>query len=80
MVYELHIGTFTPEGTFAAAADRLPELAALGVTALQLMPLGGISGRAQLGIRRRAAVRAGGLLWHTGGVEGFRRSAPTAWD
>ena len=31
VLYELHIGTFTPEGTFAAAVDRLDHLAALGV-------------------------------------------------
>lgn len=37
--YEIHIGTFTPEGTFDAAARHLPDLAALGITALELMPL-----------------------------------------
>ncbi|HEX4611392.1 MAG TPA: malto-oligosyltrehalose trehalohydrolase [Urbifossiella sp.] len=37
--YELHIGTFTPEGTWAAAAARLPELAKLGVTAVEVMPV-----------------------------------------
>ncbi len=44
VVYELHVGTFTPEGTFAAAAARLPYLAALGVTALQIMPLAAFPG------------------------------------
>jgi maltooligosyltrehalose trehalohydrolase len=44
VVYELHIGTFTPEGTFAAAAARLPDLAALGVNALQVMPLSAFPG------------------------------------
>lgn len=39
VVYEMHIGTFTPEGTFAAARARLPELAALGITALEVMPV-----------------------------------------
>jgi maltooligosyltrehalose trehalohydrolase len=34
VIYELHVGTFTPEGTFEAAARRLPELAELGVTAI----------------------------------------------
>ena len=33
VIYELHVGTFSPEGTFAGAADRLPELARLGVNA-----------------------------------------------
>jgi maltooligosyltrehalose trehalohydrolase len=39
VVYELHVGTFTPEGTYAAAAARLGELAELGVTAVELMPV-----------------------------------------
>ena len=39
VLYELHIGTFTAEGTFAAARRRLPELAALGVTAIEIMPV-----------------------------------------
>ncbi len=39
VLYELHVGTFTPEGTYAAAAARLDELAALGVTAVELMPV-----------------------------------------
>nr|WP_145546603.1 malto-oligosyltrehalose trehalohydrolase [Variovorax boronicumulans] len=39
VIYELHVGAFTPEGTFAAAAERLAELAALGITAIELMPL-----------------------------------------
>jgi len=37
--YELHLGTFTPEGTYASAAARLDDLVALGVTAIELMPL-----------------------------------------
>ena len=39
VLYELHVGTFTPEGTFEAAAARLPDLVALGVTAIELMPV-----------------------------------------
>jgi maltooligosyltrehalose trehalohydrolase len=39
LIYELHIGTFTPEGTFAAAAEHLAELADLGVTAVEVMPV-----------------------------------------
>jgi malto-oligosyltrehalose trehalohydrolase len=45
VVYELHVGTFTPEGTYAAAMKRLDHLAALGVTALELMPLAAAPGR-----------------------------------
>lgn len=39
VVYELHVGTFTPEGTFEAAAQRLDHLAGIGVTAVELMPV-----------------------------------------
>jgi maltooligosyltrehalose trehalohydrolase len=45
VVYELHVGSFTPEGTYAAAAQRLPELAELGITAVELMPLADFPGR-----------------------------------
>ena len=38
-IYELHIGTFTPEGTFEAAAARLDHLVALGVDLVELMPV-----------------------------------------
>lgn len=44
VIYELHVGTFTQEGTYAAAAARLPELVALGVTAIELMPLSSFPG------------------------------------
>jgi maltooligosyltrehalose trehalohydrolase len=39
VLYELHVGTFTPAGTYAAAVEKLDALVALGVTALELMPL-----------------------------------------
>jgi maltooligosyltrehalose trehalohydrolase len=39
ILYELHVGTFTPEGTFEAIIPHLPELAALGITAVELMPI-----------------------------------------
>jgi maltooligosyltrehalose trehalohydrolase len=44
VLYELHIGTFTQEGTFAAARERLADLKLLGVTALQIMPLAAFPG------------------------------------
>ncbi|HEV2701241.1 MAG TPA: malto-oligosyltrehalose trehalohydrolase [Steroidobacteraceae bacterium] len=44
VIYELHIGTFTPEGTYAAAAVKLPYLASLGITHLELMPLASFPG------------------------------------
>ena len=37
--YELHIGTYTPEGSFDAVIPHLPELAALGITTIELMPV-----------------------------------------
>ncbi|MEO8079929.1 MAG: malto-oligosyltrehalose trehalohydrolase, partial [Caldimonas sp.] len=49
VVYELHVGTFTTAGTFAAAEERLPELAALGITAVELMPLADFPGRRNWG-------------------------------
>jgi maltooligosyltrehalose trehalohydrolase len=39
VIYELHIGTFTAEGTFEAAAAHLSELAEIGVTAIEVMPV-----------------------------------------
>ncbi len=45
VIYELHIGCFTREGTFRAAIDRLDELVALGVTAIELMPVADFPGR-----------------------------------
>jgi maltooligosyltrehalose trehalohydrolase len=39
VVYEMHIGTFTLEGTWEAAARELPELARLGITVLEVMPV-----------------------------------------
>jgi maltooligosyltrehalose trehalohydrolase len=49
VIYELHVGTFTPEGTFAGAAGRLPYLRDLGVTAIELMPLADFAGRRNWG-------------------------------
>ena len=43
--YELHVGTFSPEGTFAGLAERLDHLVALGVTAVELMPVADFPGR-----------------------------------
>jgi malto-oligosyltrehalose trehalohydrolase len=44
VVYELHVGTFTPEGTFRALIDRLQHLQSLGITAIQLMPVNDFPG------------------------------------
>lgn len=44
-VYELHVGCFTREGTFGAAIEQLDDLVALGVTAIELMPVADFPGR-----------------------------------
>jgi maltooligosyltrehalose trehalohydrolase len=45
VIYELHVGTFTPEGTFRAAAAQFAELVELGVTIVELMPVNGFPGK-----------------------------------
>jgi maltooligosyltrehalose trehalohydrolase len=45
VVYELHVGTFTPEGTWRAAARQLPELRDLGITVIEMMPVAEFPGR-----------------------------------
>jgi maltooligosyltrehalose trehalohydrolase len=45
VIYELHIGTFTPEGTFTAAIGKLPYLRDLGITHIELMPVNSFPGR-----------------------------------
>ncbi|MBA4169736.1 MAG: malto-oligosyltrehalose trehalohydrolase [Chloroflexi bacterium] len=44
VIYEMHVGTFTPDGTFDSAIDRLADLADLGITHLELMPVAEFSG------------------------------------
>ena len=44
VLYELHVGTFTPEGTFDAAVERLDHLSALGVDAVELLPVAAFPG------------------------------------
>jgi maltooligosyltrehalose trehalohydrolase len=49
IIYELHVGTFTREGTFAAIIPRLPELAELGITAIEIMPVAQFPGERNWG-------------------------------
>ncbi|GAA1630814.1 malto-oligosyltrehalose trehalohydrolase [Georgenia ruanii] len=49
VIYELHVGTFTPEGTLDAAAERLDHLVGLGVDMVELMPVAAFPGRAGWG-------------------------------
>jgi maltooligosyltrehalose trehalohydrolase len=44
VIYEMHIGTYTPEGTWAAAQQQLPELKELGITVIEVMPVNEFAG------------------------------------
>ena len=74
-VYELHVGTFTPEGTFDAAVDKLDHLVDLGVDFVELMPVNGVNGTHNWGYD--------GVLWYTvhepyGGPDGLQRFVDAA--
>jgi maltooligosyltrehalose trehalohydrolase len=45
VIYEMHVGTFTPAGSWDAALNELPALAELGITCLEIMPVAEFSGR-----------------------------------
>ncbi|MEB3291167.1 MAG: malto-oligosyltrehalose trehalohydrolase [Leptolyngbya sp.] len=49
VLYEIHVGTFTPEGTFEAIIPRLPVLQDLGITALEIMPVAQFPGERNWG-------------------------------
>ena len=49
VLYELHVGTFTQEGTFAAATEKLGQLAEVGVTAIEIMCLADFAGNRNWG-------------------------------
>ncbi len=68
--YELHVGAFTPEGTFDAIVPRLDDLAALGVTAVEIMPVAEFPGSRNWGYDGvyPFAVHAG-----YGGIDGLKR-------
>jgi len=70
VLYEIHVGTFTPEGTFDAVIPRLRELAALGVTAIELMPVSSFPGRRNWGYD---GVHLYAPQHSYGGPEGMRR-------
>lgn len=77
VLYELHVGTYTPEGTLDAAADRLGHLVELGVTHIELMPLCPFPGRNGWGYE-------GVSLWAVhepyGGPEGLKRFVDRAHE
>ena len=57
ILYELHVGTFTPEGTFDAVIPHLDYLAELGITARRADARGPVPREAELGLRRRLPLR-----------------------
>ena len=75
LIYELHIGTFTPAGTLDAAIDRLDHLVDLGVTHVELLPVNGFNGVWNWGYD--------GVLWYTvheayGGPAAYQRFVDAA--
>ncbi len=75
VLYELHIGTFSPEGTFDGAIPFLAELADLGVTAIEIMPVAEFPGRWGWGYD---GVYLGAAHSHYGGPEGLARLVDAA--
>lgn len=75
VIYELHIGTFAPEGTLDAATAKFDHLRDIGVTHVELLPVNGFSGTHNWGYD--------GVLWYTvheayGGPEAYRRFVDAA--
>ena len=75
IIYELHIGTFTPAGTFDAAIERLPYLRSLGITAIEIMPVSQFPGRRNWGYDG-ASLYA--VQESYGGPDGLRRLVDAA--
>ncbi len=70
VIYELHVGTFTPEGTFDAALGRLEHLRSIGVDLVELLPVNAVNGTHNWGYD--------GVLWSAvheqyGGPQGYQR-------
>jgi maltooligosyltrehalose trehalohydrolase len=75
IIYELHVGTFTPEGTFAAAMGRLPYLKKLGITVIELMPVAAFPGKHNWGYD---GVSPYAVQASYGGPEGLHRFVDAA--
>src|SRR6185369_120647 len=70
VIYELHVGTFTDAGTFESAIERLDELQALGITAVELLPIGQFPGTRNWGYD---GVYVGAAQSSYGGPRGLKR-------
>lgn len=75
VIYELHVGTFTPGGTFDSAIERLDHLAALGVTAIEVMPIASFAGTRNWGYDGVGLYAPAAPY---GGPGGFRRLVDAA--
>ncbi len=75
VIYEMHVGTFTREGTFAAAGKELAELAACGVTVVEVMPVADFPGRFGWGYD---GVGQFAPVWLYGEPDDFRGFVDTA--
>ncbi len=75
VIYELHIGTFTPEGTFDSAAAKLDYLKQLGITAIEIMPVAACPGTRNWGYD---GVSPYAVQNNYGGPEGLRRFVDAA--
>ncbi len=69
IIYELHVGTFTPEGTFAGVISRIADLKAMGVTAIELMPVAQFPGEHNWGYD---GVNPFAVQNSYGGVQGLK--------
>lgn len=70
VIYELHVGTFTPEGTFTAIIPRLPRLQELGINTIELMPVNAFPGDRNWGYD---GVFPFAVQHSYGGVDGLKR-------
>ncbi|HEX6107641.1 MAG TPA: malto-oligosyltrehalose trehalohydrolase [Gemmatimonadales bacterium] len=75
VIYELHVGTFTPGGTFDSAIERLDRLAGLGVTAIEVMPIAEFAGARNWGYDGVAPYAPESAY---GGPAGFHRLVDAA--
>lgn len=75
IIYELHVGTFTPGGTFDGVRERLPYLKQLGITAIEIMPVAAFPGERNWGYD---GVSLYAVQASYGGPQGFKRLVDAA--
>ena len=75
IIYELHVGTFTPQGTFEGVIEKLPYLKSLGITAIELMPVAAFPGTRNWGYD---GVSPYAVQASYGGPDGLRRLVDAA--